>query len=242
MTIRISTLRPGWLISVKTSIKGNVSYKKIEGPTTIADDGSEHSEWEMQRCVKDPKEQAKAVEVRGKARAQVAAICANSDFGLLCPNDRKPDLEKAVRGARQMCEEFNADAKVTKLKFGVLAGYVEPSDAEAVRAIQGEVRELLDEMKSGLQELDADKTREAATRATRLATMLTDNVQAEIKSVVKAVRGQARKIAKASEQIAVVIDEAVLERIDSSRTMFLDFEPPAVQAPPGLSPDFLDLF
>jgi len=82
--IYISTLRPGLLVNIKTSIKGNVSYDKGEEKVTVRK-GVEISEWETTKFVQDPAEQEAAVEIRSKARNLIVGVCAVSEFGLLSP-------------------------------------------------------------------------------------------------------------------------------------------------------------
>ena len=124
MSIPVSTLRPGLLVSINTSIKGNVKYNKINGETVIRDDGSEYTDWETERTVRDPKEQKLATEVRSKARNFVVSVCIPTEHGLLCPTDKRDQLDEAFDKARALCEEFNAKAQVTRLKFNALTGLI----------------------------------------------------------------------------------------------------------------------
>jgi len=242
MTISVSTLRPGLLVSIKTSIKGNVEYLKTEGETFIRDDGSEYAEWETERTIKDPAEQKRATEVRGKARNLITGVCAASEFGLLCPEDKRADLEAAFDKARALCAEFNATSRVTRVKFNAIAGRIAPDDLEAVRAINGEVRELLSEMTEGIEGLDVERVRDAAARAKKLGSMLSDEAQGRIKDAISAARAQAKKIVEAGEQAATVIDAETINKLAAARTAFLDIDEAAeVQAPEDTSGRALDL-
>ena len=74
MSITTSTLRPGFLVSLKTTVRGNVHYvrKDIEASVAageIADDAEESriDRWETERTISDPKEYKAARTARSKA-------------------------------------------------------------------------------------------------------------------------------------------------------------------------------
>jgi hypothetical protein len=240
--IFVSTIRPGLLVHVSTSIKGNVRYEKTEGQTVIREDGSEFAEWETERTIKDPVEQKRAVEVRSKARSLVVGVCAATEHGLLCPDENQEKLEEAYTKARRLVDEFNATSTTTILKFNALAGRVEPNDRKAVRAINGEVRDLIAEMTMGLENLDPERVRAAASRAKKIGTMLAPEMQTRIEEAVKSVRKVAKDIAEAGEQAAIEVDAAVINKLAAARTAFLDIEDAAeVAAPQETSGRALDL-
>jgi hypothetical protein len=227
----VSTIRPGFLVNIKTSIKGNVSYDKSE-EKVVRDDGIEVCTWETERTVIDPKEQKLATEVRSKARNLVVGVCAASEFGLICRKDRKGDLDKVFTEARKLCDEFNAKSKVTRVKFNALCGEIADNDVDAVRAINSEVRGLLAEMASGIKALDTDRVKDAANRAKKLGNILTGEAQERIEVAIKAVRETSRAMVKAGEAAATAIDKATLDTLKATRTAFLDIDPGAEVATP----------
>src|SRR5580704_12554363 len=93
----ISTLRPGLLVSLKTSLSGNVRYDKrdIEREHTT-ETGEARAKWETERVISDPDEYERAQKVRGKAGSVIRGICAISAFGLLCPETDADKLERAM--------------------------------------------------------------------------------------------------------------------------------------------------
>ena len=231
--MNISTIRPGLLVSLKTSLSGNVHYasRDIE-PDHIDADGARRAKWETQRTVEDPQEHEAAVKVRSKARSLISAVCAPSSFGLLCPESDASKLTDAIEEAREVVAAFNRTAKVTRVAVYIIAGRVAPDDAEAVRAINGEVRELLTTMETGLQRLDVATVRDAANRARALASMLSPEAAGRTQVAIEAARKAARLIVKAGEAGAVAIDAATLRTIRESRTAFLDLDDAEeVQAP-----------
>lgn len=220
-----STLRPGLLVAVKTSITGNVSYLKteIEG-ASIDETGVLTSRWETAKTVKDAAEHEAAGKVRSKARNLIGSVCSATAFGYLCPESAQDELNKAIADARALCDEFNKTATMSRVWFNVISGKVSENDAEAIKAINGEVRELLATMAEGVSKLDVKAVREAAGKAKQLGAMLSPEAQARITVAIEAVRSTARKIVAAGETAAVEIDRRTLQTIAEARTAFLDID------------------
>ena len=238
----VTTLRPGYLVAIKTSIKGNVTYSKQDLEFLQLDGGASKTKWETERLIKDEAEQERASEVRSKARSLIASICSATDFGYLCPQNRKEDLDKAVAEARTIVRDFNATSKVTRVRLQYFTGYVADNDEQAVKAINEEVRGLLDDMKIGIENLDVERVRAAAKKAVQIGQMLTPDAEVRIQLAVKAARDTANKIVKAGEQAAVEIDRATLNRITEARTAFLDIDMEDREiAQPGTTARAIDL-
>ena len=240
--LKASTLRPGLLVSVKTSIRGNVTYSTRDlDPDHIESDGSRQARWETERRIADPQEHEAAIKARSKARTLIGGVCAESAFGLLCPENQADSLDGAVAEARRIAEEFNANARLTRVYVNVIAGRIAPDDVEAVRAINSEVRDLLADMAEGVKNLNVKAIRDAANRARSLGAMLSTDARARVQAAIDAARRAASNIAKSGEQAAIEIDRRALEAITESRTAFLDMdEPSAIAAPPiaGRAIDF----
>lgn len=219
-----TTIRPGLLVAVKTSIKGNVTYKKSATHVETLPDGVEKAEWDTERRIKDAAEQEAATKARGRARSLIASVCSTTDFGYLCPIASKPELEAAITEARKVCEEFNRTSKVTKLRFNAVTGTIAQNDYQAVRAIRREVAELLTDMQEGLQNLDVGVAREAANRAKQLGQMLSSEAEVRVELAIKQVRESCKKIAAAGETGAAEIDRVTIQRLTEARTAFLDLD------------------
>jgi hypothetical protein len=224
-TLQTSTLRPGLLVSLKTSVRGNVSYeKRVLERERVTKDGKQLAKWETERVVANHEENERAQEARANANKAIRKVCAWSAFGLLCPENKADKLDEAVREARRIVEEFNATAEITRISVHVIAGRIAADDVEAVKAINGEIRELMDDMKEGLKNLDVKTIREAANKATQLGTMLSEDAAERVKVAIEAARKSAREIVKAGEQAAMEVDTAAIRRVDMARTTFLDFD------------------
>lgn len=219
------TLRPGLLVSLRTSIAGGVKYERIDLETEQLDDeGQARSRWETTRVVVDPDEHANAIKVRGKVRALVTAVCAQSDFGLLCPNSRQGDLQARIQEARALATQFNNGATTTRINVRVVAGTIAQDDVEAVRAISGELRDLMATMETGLANMDVKAVREAARKAKSVGQMLSADAKLRLDEAINAARAAARKVVKAGEQAAVEIDQDTLAALKAARTSFLDLD------------------
>jgi hypothetical protein len=229
-----TTLRPGYLVGLKTSISGNVKYLK----TTIQPDaldvelGIHTSKWETERKILNAAEQEAATKLRSEIRTMIGRYCSQTAFGMLCPNDAKEALDQAMAAAQEKAAEFNRSATTTRIRVNAMCGKIEPDDQQAVRAINSEVAELLETMRLGLETLDAVKVRDAAKRAREIGQMLSADAQARITIAIEAARATATRIAKAGETNAVEIDRLAISRVTEARTAFLDLDQEGeVQAP-----------
>lgn len=225
MTLNANTLRPGLLVAMATSLKGNVRYltRDIEAEHYTAD-GKRKAVWETEKLISDPAEHEAAIKARSKARGCIIKSCFDSAFGLLCPESEAENLEKAIREARSIVSEFNRNARLSRIRLSVIVGRIAADDLEAVRAINGEVRDLLSDMESGVRNLDVKVIREAANKARSIGQMLTPEAQVRIQGAIDAARETARKIVKAGEQAGMEIDKATLVTLETARTAFLDLD------------------
>jgi hypothetical protein len=234
--MKISTIRPGLLVSLKTSVRGGVTYARrdLAADGAIAPEGAALSRWETTKVVIDPAETERAGKARGKARSLIAAVCSASGFGLLCPEARASDLTRAIDEARRTVDDFNATAEHTTLGVYVLTGRIAASDEEAARAIGSEVRDLIDAMREGIAAADVDAIREAANKARALGAMLTDEVSGKVGKAIEQARAAAREITrrveKSGEQAARVVADLRTDELDRARFAFLDLDAPAATA------------
>lgn len=233
MALTSSTIRPGLLVSLKTQIVGNVSYAKtVLDEGHIAETDVEKtdqtapiiSRWETEKRIENPEEHEMATKTRSQARALITGVCAASSFGLLCPENRATDLEQALESAKALIEQFNAQAKNSRINIYMVTGRIAPDDVEAIRAISSEVRDLMRDMEQGIAKLDVEAVRAAANKARGVASMLSPAMQTRVKDAIDSARKVAREIVKAGEQAAVEIDKNALEKIKDARTAFLDID------------------
>lgn len=242
-TLNAQTLRPGFLVSLNTSVRGNVAYQRrdIEAPHVIDETGELRARWETERTVVDPAEHDEAIKVRGKCRSLITAVCSASTFGLLCPDTAEADLQAAIAESQALAASFNIRAKLTRIGVYVIAGRVAADDVQAVRAINSEVRDLLAEMETGLQGLDVDRVRQAANKAKQLGQMLSPEAAARIQIAIDAARSVARRMVKAGETAAQEIDRRTLSTLAEARTAFLDLDDAGEIATPVAEGRAIDL-
>lgn len=226
MPLQTTTLRPGYLVSLKTSLTGNVSYSRRDiEPERTTEEGTTHAVWETEKTVTDAAEHERGTKARNAARNRITRVCsASQDFGLLCPAARKDALDSAVTEARAIAADFNATARITALSIGVIVGAIGDSDPEAIKAINSEIRATLDDMESGLKRMDVEAVRTAARQAKEMGQMLSEEAAANVSKAIDAARSMARRIVKAGEAAAIEIDRATLASIATARTAFLDLD------------------
>lgn len=227
--MKASVLKPGLLVSLKTSIKGGVNYQRVDlEPEHDTAEGARIARWETTREVPDPTEFERAIKARSAARSVITATCCASSFGLLCPTTREADLDDAITEARKIADAHNAGAALSQVQVYVLVGRVASDDAEAARAIGAEVRELLDLMRAGIAAANPDAIREAAGKARALGSMLDESVAGRVTEAIVEARKAAREIvarvSKAGETAAQVVAECSVARIDAARFAFLDLD------------------
>jgi len=240
--LALTTLRPGLLVSLKTSVVGNIDYTRriLEADYTTAD-GALLARWETTRTIADPIEHAEAQKVRSEAGHIVRKVCSQSTFGLLCPEDKVDVLEQAIVEARALTDKFNDKAALTRIRIYVIAGRVAADDVEAVKAINSEIRDLMAQMESGLANLDVQAVRATATKAKQMGQMLSEEASDRVQLAVDLARQAAKQIVKAGEQAAQEINRQTIKRIAEQRTSFLDLDEPDVEisdvAAPGRAVD-----
>ena len=223
--MKISTLRPGLLVSLNTSISGNVKYFREDiVPDHLTKDGTKEASWTTERTIADPKEHEAAIKARTKARIAITRVCSASKFGLLCPEEKRDQLDAAIVEARKIAEDFNVGATLTHVGVYAIVGRVAADDVEAVRAINKEVRDLLSVMENGLKNLSVKTVREAANKAKGLEKVLSPEAADRIKIAIDAARSSARRIVKAGENVTVEIDRQTITKIARQRTAFLDLD------------------
>lgn len=218
-------LRPGMLVSLKTSVKGGVKYdRETLEQSHATEEGTLRAKWETTKEVENPEEFELAQKIRGKCRSLITGICAQSDFGLLCPSNRVKDLEAAIEQARGISEQFNLVATRSTVSFYIITGQVAVDDVEATRAIAAEVRGLMDAMEQGVKAADVEAIRAAANKARNLGSMLSDEAGQRVKEAVEQARAVASKIARSGDEAAKVVAEIRLDAVEKARFAFLDFD------------------
>lgn len=236
------TIRPGLLVSLKTTVTGNVSYRKVDLETAhIDDDGALQASWKTDKTVTDPAEHDEAVKVRGKCRSLITALCAQSDFGLLCRQDNRAELDAAISEAQDRARAFNATSQLTRVTIFAVIGVIAEDDAQATKAINSEVSALLSRMETGVRNLDVEAIRKAANDAREIGKMVTPEASARLKMAIDSARSAARQIVKAGETAAQEVDARAIRAIRESRTAFLDLDDAQEIAAPAVSGRALDL-
>ncbi len=217
-----STLRPGLLVLLKTSMRGNVRHDRRNKRNVTTATGADVKEWETTRTVFDPEEHDRASKVRQKARNLIATACVTTSFGLLCLKENVAELEAARLEARRLVREFNRTAKISRVRVYVMASEMADNDADAMQAVAAEVADIIEQMQKGVRELKPDAIRAAAAQALKVGQMLLPNQQERIKETVAIARATARGYVKAGEVAARVVDELAIQALQSKRTHFLD--------------------
>lgn len=232
----LSILRPGFMVSLKTTVRGGVSYKRVEldtkDATEVAAEGAQVARWETTKIVEDPAENERANKARNEARGLITRHCVSTAFGLLCPASREAELTASVAAARALVSSHNQSATCTNVSVYVMSGKIAATDEENARAIGEEIRSLIADMSGAIDRLDPDKIREAAAKAAKISAMLapeqSEKVGAAVAAARKAARDITRRIGKDAEPAAVVLADIQRGAIENARIAFLDLDETSV--------------
>lgn len=235
-------LKPGLLVSLKTSVTGGIFYKRTElsadGTEGVVDEGADIARWETTRRIDDPEEYKRAQKTRSAAGTLIRSVCTLTSFGLLCTEARESKLNEAIRDAQALVDTYNQSSHATNVRIYVLRGRIASSDEEAVRALSSDVRELMDEMQSGIRRLDVKAIRDAASKARKLEGLLDEEQAKTVSKAVEAARDAAKQIVKTIDtegtEAVRVVAEAMSGPIERARFTFLELEESL--APQGAAP------
>jgi len=139
-----TTIKPSLLVSLKTTVRGNVSYSRrtIESEHVTAE-GALEAKWETEKKVLNAAEHNAAKKARADARNAITATCAHSAFGLLCPVENEEALKESIGKANAIADAFNRTAQVSRIQVYVIMGRIADNDADAAAAIHSEIIDLL---------------------------------------------------------------------------------------------------
>lgn len=218
-----SIIEPGLLVCLSSEVRGNTKYYKEQlevAHRTAA--GTERSVVEVTKIVRDPAEQKRGEKVRDKSRSLIKSPCTKSKFGLLCPEEREPLLVSRIDQAQAVVNEFNREAVYTHVSLNVFYGVVAQDNVRATQAITSEIRKLMEDMQTGLVELDVKKVRAVAAKARQMEQMLSEDAAIKVDIAVRVARNACKRIVKAGEAVVKEIDRNAIRTIGQARTAFLD--------------------
>jgi len=245
--MQTSIIRPGLLVSLKTTIRGGVSYQTETIESDHLQGEARVAEWRTRREIADAAEHDSAVRARGLARTAILRTCCASTFGLLCPSSNESALSDGIAEARRVADEFNRGARFSRLDVFVIAGRIADSDTEAAAAIGSEVRDLIEAMERGVRNADPAAIREAANKARELSGMLSTDTAAAVSAAIAEVRSVARdivrRVERSGETAASVVQGLQLEALKAARFAVLDVDsvPAADAAPVDIFAPAIDL-
>lgn len=231
-----TAIKPGLLVVLRTSVNGGVRYERTDLPAD-AIEGKAVARWETKRVIEDPEEYDRANKARMAAMKEVRRVCAETIFGLLCPESDEAALNAAHARAREIAAKFNEGARFSVVTIYMLKGRVASTDEEAARAISAEVSSLLRRMNAGIDAREPEAIRKAAAEALQLAAVLSEDAQLTVSAAVESARKAARTIVKRAGAngllAAVVIDDIARGPIEKARIAFLDTSDDAPALPAG---------
>jgi hypothetical protein len=229
-------MRPGILVALKTSVNGGVHYSRVD--LEEAADGTV-ARWETTREMDDPAEHRKARETSRLAARAISKLCVRTSFGMLCPLDREGELDLAIAAARVTVDLWNAEASHSWIAVNAIKGRIADNDAEAIRALIGEARDLVQSMDEGLAAGDVKAIRDSAKRALRLAGIMDDGSAETVTEAAVAARSAAteivRRVGAKGEAVERVVESVDRKAFDIARFTFLDTADAELKALPPIN-------
>lgn len=244
--MKTQTLKPGLLVSLKTSVRGGVNYQRLDlEKEHVTESGEKIARWETKKEVNDPAEYDRAMEIRNEARKMIVRVCCNSSFGLLCPLDKEAELIDAITSARESARNFNASTSAMSVDVYVLSGRIATTDEEATSALRAELYDLMNSMDAGIKAADPVAIRDAANKARMLSGMLTEESEQKVGKAIeqarKAARALTKRVEKAGELAADVLQDIQSNHIATARFEFLDIAPERDVTPEAIVARGVDL-
>lgn len=228
----------GFMVSVKTKVRGGVHYERKDLETTT-DGDAEETAWETHRRIEDKEEHQRASEVRKRARGLILKQTFWTPFAPICEAENVEALDAAIAEARSLVEEHNRTAQHTTVKLFVLKGEIVKDEAEAIASVTGEIKDLLCDMDIAIKAGDPKAVRELCSRARNMGRMMPEGEKARtqlgraITAARKIARSITAKVEKGGEELAKILETANLKPINLARFTFEgeeDFETDADDA------------
>lgn len=223
---RTIKVRPGFLVVLNTSVKGGVTYHRQDLEDRENADGAHVHKWETEKIVSDPEEHETACAIRLKVRSLVRAACYYTPFGHIVPTDEVENLDAKLAEARQLVDEFNADAKTCRVRFSLMRGEIAEDAAEAVSAVADEVKDLMEQMQGAIAGGKVGDIRNIANRANTMSRLLEaesegkDHLSRAVRAARKIARAITKRVQNGSEDMAAVLAEQEAKPIAMARFQF----------------------
>ena len=221
------TIKPGFLISIKTTCNGGVQYQRMDIDTKGDGNGREITEWQTTRVIEDKDEHQRSVLVRAKCSNMLRLACISTPFGYICPESKMDSFMEIYEDAQRRALEFNASASYTRITVNMMRGRIATDDDAAIKSMMSEMETLAQTMTSAIARGDVKAIRDAATMAKQMGGMLDETAQEKVTKAVEAARKAARdivkRVEKKGEKLEQVIGEQNVSPIDQMRVAFLDF-------------------
>ena len=231
---KVLSFPPSIVLTGSIRVPGAVFYERLgeEGSTTEQDDGRKDSERirTTRKIVTDLEERAAAEKLAIALRYQIACLARPTALGPLCPLDEEPLLLDAIDYCIERATEFNATARYHHVVVGLVPVRMEGNDERSSRLLVLQMQELLAELQSAMEQLDAPKIKGALMRIRTVATIFPEQQQQQLIPALVAAQKLAatakREVEKKGRDIEAVKAEMDLSPIQTARLAFLDLASP----------------
>lgn len=233
MTKKIS-LKPSFLVYDGLRLKGGVRYRQTDRKAVEVGKG-EVVTYKGERTIEDVKEFNRAKAFRKRMWRLLLrdpdtkeVICTNTVVGLICLWEKEKRFDKTVKKIHTEIDGINPPLKNCKMYFSPVKFVITPDNTPAAATIARSIIEILDGLKTALENADYKSIRNYLRNTRGLSTIWPDEVGVNLDKVLDSSRKKANDIArglrKAANNIEKIKKDVDTSGIDLARAGFLEIE------------------
>lgn len=226
------SLKPSFLVYDGLKLKGGVRYRQTNRKTVAVGKG-EFVTYKGERTIEDVEEFKRAKKFREKMWRLLLRdpdnqedICINTEVGLICPWEKEEKFDEAVKKIH--AEIAGINLKTCKMYFSPVKFVITPDNTPASATIARSIIEILDGLKTALENADYKSIRNYLRNTRGLSTIWPDDIAVNLDKALDSSRKQAndiaKKLRKAANNIEKVKKGVDTSKVDLARSGFLEIE------------------
>jgi hypothetical protein len=230
--IKKISLKPSFLVYDGLRLKSGVRYRQTDRITKTVGKG-ELVTYKGERTIADVKEfkQAKALRERLwrlllRDPDTQEDICTHTIVGLICPWEKEGKFDITVSKIYDEIDKNNFET--CKMYFSPVKFVITPDNTPATATIARSIIEILDGLKTALENADYKGIRSYLRNTRGLSTIWPDDIGVNLDKALNSCRKQANDIAKelrkAPNNFEKVKKGLDISKIDLARAQFLEIE------------------
>ncbi len=221
MSFTYKELKPCYLLGVRCSVHGGLSYKRSDEDVTTEGE-QEEATWTTERVIANKTEYRKAQALRNQIKRSMANLGVPGDLGIICASESLAEIEQAYRKWAVKVDKFNLSAEFSRMKFRVARFKIEGENELALKDMLDDLRDTMDALQKAVASADYKGIRSVVTQLRGYDMMLPEAEADYLKRAVVNARAQARDIRKSLEKRGEDL-KVVQDRMNTSSVEFARF-------------------